>query len=362
MKRTLAHLLQALERDAVEYSLQKSGSAWMVVAPALAARILGAGADEENLLWTADSFSTGGWAAGGNAGGARTWIAPEGGSRGFFCPPDLSQWGVPLEIDPGSYSPCAGPPGSLAYRSIVTARAADGARFDLEITRCMRLEKGTGGEGGPAGQPRARIIFSHEIRNAGGEPVDRRAGLWFIAQVPSETPGTIVIPARPGSAPNLVRPYFADMPEGILRTRDDTVMLRALGGLKYKLGVRASRCAGSISFLRPSAQQGPGGVDRWTLVSLRFPLDPRGEYLDKPWYDRWAVEGEGDAVQAYNDPGTGEQAFSEIEVHAPAVRLEPGQGQAFEIEISLACGSREELLRLLETETGARPTPSDLSW
>jgi hypothetical protein len=225
----------------------------------------------------------------------------------------------------------------------------------------MRLETGPGGNGGPAGQAQARILFSHEIRNTGRVPVDRRAGLWFIAQVPSEVPGTIVIPTLPGASPGRVRPYFADMPDGILRTREDTVMLRALGGLKYKLGVRAADSAGSISYLRPSAL-GKGPRPEWTAVSLRFPVEPRGEYLDKPWFGQWAVEGGGDAVQAYNDPGTGEGAFSEIEAHAPAVRLEPGQGQAFEIEIGLARGRIEELIGFVETGTGARLTPSDLSW
>ena len=119
----------------------------MVVAPSLAARIIGAGVGDENLLWTAGRFSTRGWADGGNAGGARTWIAPEGGPRGFFFGPDGASWDVPPEIDPGAYTPCPVDDGWLSFRNELTARAADGARFPIAITRSLKLQPLEAGNG-----------------------------------------------------------------------------------------------------------------------------------------------------------------------------------------------------------------------
>ena len=36
-------------------------------------------------------------------------------------------------------------------------------------------------------------------------------------------------------------------------------------------------------------------------------------------------------MQAYNDSGTGAMAFAEIEAHAPAVTLAPGERQVFDV-------------------------------
>jgi hypothetical protein len=67
-------------------------------------------------------------------------------------------------------------------------------------------------------------------------------------------------------------------------------------------------------------------------VVTRCPSDPGGLYLDRPLS---APESPGDALQAYNSPLSGREAFCELECHAPAARLAPGEadGQAVEIEI-----------------------------
>lgn len=336
--RTLGELVHALERDRIPHVVQRAGSAWMAATPSLGARIIGAGVDEENLLWTAEHFSTAGWAHGGNAGGARTWIAPEGGGRGFFCSTDISRWAVPHEIDPGDYASCPAEQGWLSFRSAFTATAADGASFPLEITRSMRM--GPVDAGGSADSLRAaRISFRHEIRNRGSTSIDGRVGLWCVVQVPSEAPATIIIPVKGGTTPGCVRPYFVRLPDGILRVSDNLVLLKAHGGLKYKIGVHASAATGRMSFVRPSR-----ALSRWTALSLSFPVDPRGAYLDEPWFGPGSGSGEGDAVQAYNDAGTGECAFSEIEVHAPAARLEPGEPQSFEIAMTLIVGPAPQVI------------------
>jgi hypothetical protein len=57
---------------------------------------------------------------------------------------------------------------------------------------------------------------------------------------------------------------------------------------------------------------------------MRCPTPAAGPYLDG-----------GDALQAYNSPLSGEEAFCELECHAPAPTLAPGakDGQTVEIEI-----------------------------
>ena len=195
--------------------------------------------------------------------------------------------------------------------------------------------------------------------------LDRHVGLWYIAQVPSERPGTIVIPVREGAAPGRVNPYFGSDLSGVLRQRGSAIIAKALGGRKWKLGVPAAVAAGGISFIRegsPGARTArAGGIDSWTVVSLHFTVDPGGTYLDMA-SDGRSMPSNGDAVQAYNDAGTGEAAFSEIEAHAPAVRLEPGERQAFDIEMTIASGTLAGVIDFPGRTSAPGLTPSDLSW
>jgi hypothetical protein len=297
----------------------------------------------------------GAWEAGGNAGGQRTWIAPEAGPRGFFFSDDGSPWGVPAEIDPGNYTPVAAEEGWLSWRSAFTARAADGARFPVAVTRSMRIARRPEE---PDDGSVLRIRFRHTLENAGSAPIDRRIALWCVVQVPSELAGTILIPMREagdaGEAGEAaaVRPYFGALPPGVLRVAGGVVYLKALGGRKYKIGVSSAVSDGGIAFLGRS-RTGNGRI----LVAMRFPIDPSGVYLDKPSHGPEAEGQNGDPVQAYNDPELNENAFSEIEAHAPAVMLEPGARQSCKIEMTIASAEESTISKIIRREVAARWLP-----
>jgi hypothetical protein len=358
--RTREQLIQGLTRDGIGHIQMQAGDGWMIVAPELGARIMGAGIGDENLLWTAPRFSAQGWGNGGNVGGARTWIGPEAGPHGFFFSADGTRWRVPQEIDPGDYRTIPAEEKWVAFRSVLTSRAADASRFPLAITRSMHIEPLSHSQtvSSVAG---VRILLRQEIQNVGETPVDRRVSLWCIVQVPSECPSSIFIPVRIDAMPKCVQPYFGRVPEGMVRRKRGIVAIKAHGGVRYKLGVAAEAASGTISFVRPS--QAVFGRNRpWTIVSLRFAVDPRGTYLEKASYGLPSEAQNGDAIQAYNDSGTGALAFSEIEAHAPARRLEPGDHQSFEIEIRLLAAPQFRLAHLLRSEIALQLVPSDLSW
>ncbi len=106
--RTKADLVRLLEKSRIAFETIESGRSWMIVCPALGARIMGAGTGEENAFWVPPLLSIRGWADGGNAGGQRTWIAPEGGPSGFFNSPDGTRWNVLPDLDPAHYRPASG--------------------------------------------------------------------------------------------------------------------------------------------------------------------------------------------------------------------------------------------------------------
>ena len=335
---TREELESLLRESGISWRSAEDGDRWMVVVPALGARILGAGIGRENAFWVPPALTTKGWDAGGNAGGQRTWIAPEAGPGGFFF--SGGRWSVPAAIDPGDYRPQPAPRGWLCFRSAFTAQSADGQGFPIAITRRMKLEIPPKAAGNLL-----RIRFQHELENTGAAAIQGRVGLWSIIQLPCEEKGTILL-RRTTADGILPRPYFNDLPDGVLRGAGTVSLLGVGGGRKYKVGLPASDSAGVVAFLRRARV--PAEPPDWILTSQKFAVDPAGNYLDMPA----PAAGNGDAVQAYNDPGTGEMAFCEIEAHAPAARLPPGGSQEVEIEIIVARADQPGMREILSRELG----------
>jgi hypothetical protein len=72
---------------------------------------------------------------------------------------------------------------------------------------------------------------------------------------------------------------------------------------------------------------------------LRSAVDPNGRYLDAPAGDT----SNGDAFQAYSHFESGRRYFHELEAHAPAVVLEPGQDQMHTVDLLIYRGNVESL-------------------
>ena len=139
---TKRDLVDLLTKSGISFDCLESGPRWMIVAPALAARIMGAGVGEENAFWVSPVLSTKGWTEGGNAGGQRTWLAPEAGPAAIFFSADGATWNVPMALDPGDYHQIPVETGGRSYRMALEVHTADGERYPIAITRSMRLEDG----------------------------------------------------------------------------------------------------------------------------------------------------------------------------------------------------------------------------
>ncbi len=350
---TKTELIRLLEASGLEYHCLESGRAWLLAAPALGARMLGAGLGEENAFWTNPRLSARGWSEGGNAGGQRSWLAPESGPGGLFFTAD-GTWSVPPLLDPGSYKAITGERGALGYRNDFGAQSADGRGFELSLTRRMRIAEV---DDAP---PCLRIDFVHELANRGSAAIDSRVGLWSILQLPASAPGLVLfstLSETRGASP--FRPYFVALPKEAAGAAGRLAWLRVAGGSRYKVGLPARDAGGAVAMIRRATLP----LDRtrpWLLTALSFPVDPLGLYLDKPSHTGPGSEGNGDAAQAYNDPGTGELAFCEIEAHSPAPRLESGQSLAAGLSILVACLGTEELDGFLAKRLGMEGIPLGL--
>lgn len=344
--RTRTDLIRLLEASRIAYETLDSGRCWMIVAPALAARIMGAGIGEENAFWVPPMISTRGWNEGGNAGGQRTWIAPEGGIAGFFFSADGARWDVAPELDPGSYRAMPAPAGWKSYRTALAARSADGSSREITLARSMGIEEETASTG-----TILRIRFRHELGNAGSIPLERRIGLWSLIQLPCEEQGVIFIAG--GRAPRL---YFGELPAVGTGDAGRVVWLRVRGGTRFKAGMSPSDFAGTMGFAR-RARVPENGLTPFILTTMSWDSDPNRAYVDTPASSGHAASPNGDAAQAYCDAGTGGLAFCEIESHAPAPYLAPGESEAQDIQISIARLGGQDVADYMSERLGMEPLP-----
>jgi hypothetical protein len=356
--RSRSELVHSLEATGLGYQCLESGSAWLLAAPELGARILGAGLGEENAFWVHPRPSRLGWTEGGNAGGQRSWLAPEGGPGGFFFGRDVGAWEVPPELDPGAYRQIASDGASLSYATELRARSAGGELYPLRLTR--RIEIVRGGEL-PTSASLLHIGFRHELGNLGSSSLDGRVGLWSILQLPVEEPGLILFGMRAAGRGDRqpLLPYFVPLPQGLAGSSGRLAWLKVAGGERYKVGLPSRDCSGTIAFLR--RERGSDGKGRsYILSAQKFGVDPEARYLDKASHSGPGAAPNGDAAQAYSDPGRGEFAFCEIEAHSPAPHLEPGESFAADISILVARLDKEELDPFLAEKLGLDPLPAAL--
>ena len=117
------------------------------------------------------------------------------------------------------------------------------------------------------------------------------------------------------------RRRFGKLPEDWVRREDGRLALRTAPACRWKIGQPPSGLEAVISHRRRE----PDGE---VFITLRCQSAAEDSYLDG-----------GDALQAYNSPLSGKEAFCELECHAPAASLAPGDGDGQDVEIEIRYGT-----------------------
>jgi len=328
-------VIAALE-GRTEYVLLERGGVTGVVSPQLGAKLVGlsaAGKEGRNLVWFnpaafADSFWQGGprW----NIGGLRSWIAPE---AAFFLDPGGS-WFVPQGLDPGNYQVVYRRKTLVECRNEFEVRDREGHRYRLALTRRLTLIDVPPEEAyAPITCEFAGVKLEHTLKNLGDAPIGRETGLvglWSLLQV--NTPGTMIIRLR-GRHRGAYRDYFNPLGEERMSVLPGVITVKMDGCYRSKLGIRPRAAAGVLGYLWKPETGKP------VLLVMRFPVNPRGRYVDHPWNLKGTY---GDAVQVYNDDGAN-GGFAEMECHGPARELGPGESESHELELLVFSGREDDL-------------------
>lgn len=287
-----------------------------------------------------------------NYGGEdRMWLSPEGGPFSLWfeqgAEQNLNNWYTPPALNEGEFRVVhdAGSPDALNPCYCTLARRmklknTDGAEFDLEVTReirlwnCDDLQDCFGEEAAAALRSQTVATVAYETVNTisnRGPRMERKKGLvsiWMLDMLNSGPRTVIVAPFKQGGEAELgtaVRSdYFGAVPAERLRVLPGAALLLADAKCRAKIGIsqrRARNVIGAVDFDKNTL----------TVASFTMPADPAASlYMNNAWDVGMAEPYVGDVANAYNDgppapgkPGFGD--FYEIESLSPAVELNAGE-------------------------------------
>lgn len=267
----------------------------------------------------------------------RFWIGPEGGQFSIFFAPgakfDLEHWFTPAPIDTEPFEVAQQAADAATFRRRFTLTNMSGTRFDVEVTREVRLLGAAQlaahlGGAVPAGVKAVGFETDNVVRNAGAAAWTKSSGLlsiWILGMFNAAPATTVVVPFRPGDAAKAGAPvndaYFGKVPAERLRVGEGVLFFRADANCRSKIGIPPRRAKDTLGSYDPRNRV-------LTIVQYTLP-DGARDYVNSMW-ELQSEPFAGDVVNSYNDgppaPGASQLGrFYELETSSPALALAPGQ-------------------------------------
>lgn len=333
-KLSKGELLTLLSKKKISYyQLSSSERESILVVPAFGGRLLGAFFDSQNLLWV-NKVSFEGW----NKGGHRTWYAPEWTQKSIYILNGLESWQVPSQMDPGNYQVTEYWPDRLiAMKNDFNVETYDHTHYHLSFTRKITLETQEEYEDSfliLKNIPNLRyisLLFEHCLTNKTMVTIFEKIGLWSIlAVIP---PGDVIVPLAETTG-QIYYDYYEPLSMERMKISKDCLSVFVDGEKRYKVGFPPDKTRGKIGYV-------PRIEEKYSYLILKsFPNLINGKYVDKPKDD---LRSSGDVIQVYNHFEGKELAFAELESHAPAKVLLPGEEQCSSIKLLFLFGPKQSL-------------------
>jgi hypothetical protein len=297
-------------------------------------------------------------------GEERFWMGPEGGQFSIFFAKgaafDFEHWQTPAPIDTDKYDVVKKSSESATFRRAFQLVNYSGTRFDVEVTREVRML--------PADEvwkklnvtpvAGARLVAYetiNQVKNAGNDAWTKETGLlsiWILSMFNPSPGTTIVVPIKGGPesemGPMVNADYFGKVPPERLVVKNDTAFFSGDGKYRSKIGVSPKRCKPLL---------GSYDATNSVLTLAQFTFDEKKtEYVNSMWklQDQPFA---GDAANSYNDgppaPGVKPMGpFYELESSSPAAALKPGETIEHVHRTIHILGTEEELNTLAKATLG----------
>ncbi len=292
-----------------------------LVVPELGGRLLSVNIDGMECLWVDPELRHGTWSGNWNAGGQRTWIAPErGGPELYFAG---GAWQCPPAMDPGEFrvESVTGDSQVRMKASFFAGAPGHGARFSVERTVALTDRADIpfpplfwkGDVVPPTLQTTRR--FSLQVGQKvsfSGAPRGMFAGAWSILQLPAPGCAVVFTDEQRARPPYYRDNFFNPMPREWRHAGDGPLIFRLTGTRQVKVGVPADAFP-SLVDVQYFHRDAP--LDLWLVTLQRFRHTPGDFYVE-------SADGRpsprGDIVQLYSHFTADENTYAELEAHGPA--------------------------------------------
>ncbi|NLI45507.1 MAG: hypothetical protein GX414_00185 [Acidobacteria bacterium] len=298
---SLNRLTDALTRQGLSPIRLTTERGHAVVVPELGGRVLSVVLDGVECLWQDPRVPADYRAPGWNAGGQRTWVAPEHAPHSLFY--RSAEWACPPELDPGVFS-VAGRSGSDSVRLESRFRMSPEGRATM-FALVRRIRVAAAGDG-------FRLRVAQRVTaSAAGTPA-RPYGAWAILQVPVPGLAVVTLRRRTGAAPVFRDDFFEPLPDAWHARGNGWAVFRLTGDRQFKVGLRADvlPARSRVDYFHPL-----GVAGRWLRISQRTTVARGACYADVPGGH---PSPSGDAVQFYNHRAAPPLTYGEVEAHGPA--------------------------------------------
>jgi hypothetical protein len=267
----------------------------------------------------------------------RFWMGPEGGQFSIFFAKgaafDLEHWFTPAAIDTEPFEVVGTSRNMAQFRRRIQLTNYSGTKFDVEVTRQVRLLSAAEaakalGVAPAAGLKMVAYESVNRITNAGREAWKKETGLlsvWILGMFNPSPATTIVVPIKGGTEADLGKAvtddYFGKVPAERLVVKGDVVYFSGDGKYRSKIGIGPKR-------VKPVLGSYDAAGKVLTLVQFTLPAGAT-DYVNSLWKIQDAPFA-GDVANSYNDgpasPGAKPMGpFYELESSSPAAALEPGK-------------------------------------
>ncbi|HEX2535987.1 MAG TPA: DUF6786 family protein, partial [Chitinophagaceae bacterium] len=261
----------------------------------------------------------------------RFWLGPEGGPFSLFFPKGaemtFTHWKTPPPIDTEPWTVAERSDTSVVLQKDMKLTNYAGTPLSLSVHREVTILDPSAIQAlATTTVNDLRVVgyrTHNRITNTGSNAWTEQTGapcIWMLDMF-NPSPRTVIILPYDSTADKTkvaTTDYFGEIPAERIRYRNATLLFRADGNSRGKLGIgprRARPVAGSYDAVN--------GV----LTLTFFDVDKKGRYLNQEWTTT-KPPFDGDAVNAYNDgpleDGNQMGPFYEIESVSPAAFLAPG--------------------------------------
>lgn len=285
-------------------------------------------------------------------GEERYWLGPEGGQFSIFFkkgdPFDLGHWQTPPIMDTIPFRIVSRSQSSLTCRQEGSVSNMSGTKFNVEITRTVKILGKHDVERDlsvtvPAGVKYIGFETDTKLTNKGRKAWTEKSGLlsvWILGMMRHSPTTTVVIPFRTGDANKLGKivndDYFGKVPSERLVVGNHDIYFRADGKYRSKIGLTPKRALDRL---------GSWGDGVLTIVEYSKPGSTK--YVNSKW-EMQKQPFSGDCVNSYNDgpPAPGKKPlgpFYEVESSSPALALRAGKSATHIHRIFHFTGARTKL-------------------